>query len=67
MAGVSIGLIDRKLDPQFGQRLTSRYLLGPTLYTLAFGLAVFGYSEASLLMCIFLTLLYVLPGFTHRA
>jgi uncharacterized membrane protein len=60
-------LIDREFEPQFVRRLTRRYLLGPTLYAIAFGLAFFGYGEASLLMCSFLALLYVLPGFTHRA
>ncbi len=57
------------LVPHFTARtvriLTRNYLLGPTLYTVAFALA-FVSGIASLILCAFLILLYLVPGFAHR-
>jgi len=58
-------LIDPQADPRVVRTLSARYLLGPILYLVAFGLA-FVNGIASLAFCGFLAALYLLPGFTHH-
>lgn len=53
------------LDPVSIRRLTRRYQLGPTLYSLAFILAFFR-GSIGLALCALRAVLYFLPGFTHR-
>jgi uncharacterized membrane protein len=60
------GLLDPKLDPQVVDRVTRVYLLGPTLYILAFGLSFFWNGTVSLALCIFLVIFYLLPTVAGR-
>jgi uncharacterized membrane protein len=57
-------LLDAHADPQMVRMLSRRYLVGPALYLVAFGLAFLN-GVVSLAFCGFLALLYLLPGFTH--
>jgi len=58
-------LIVARLSPHTVRILTRNYLLGPTLYTVAFALA-FVNGLISLALCVALILLYLTPGFVHR-
>lgn len=59
-------LLDRDLSPRAVHTLTRRYLLGPALYGAAFLLGLWS-GAASITACIALAVLFVVPGFAHRA
>jgi uncharacterized membrane protein len=59
-------LLDPTLDRQVVHRVTRRYLLGPTLYALAFGLSFFWNGTVSLVLCAFLITFYLLPTVAGR-
>jgi len=59
-------LLDRDLSPHVVRTLTRRYLLGPLLYGVAFLLS-FANGAAAFAVCVLLAVLFVVPGFAHRA
>ena len=53
-------LIDERLAPEFARFLTVQYMLSNTFYMVALGVS-FVSAEAALVICVGLTLLYLLP------
>lgn len=62
---VRAGLLPDDADMSTVRALSRRYLLGPVLYALAFGLTFLS-SALGFAVCVALAVLYILPGFTHR-
>jgi uncharacterized membrane protein len=59
-------LLDRNLPQRTVHRLTWRYVFGPLLYVLAFGLAFFWNGILGLGLCILLAIMYLLPTVADR-
>lgn len=59
-------LIDRTLQPEVVRRVTRRYIFGPVLYALAFGLSFIWNGTPGLVLCILLAIIYLLPTVADR-
>lgn len=59
-------LIEKNLQPEIVRRVTRRYLLGPTLYAVAFGLSFLWNGTPGLVLCILLAVFYLLPTVADR-
>ena len=59
-------LLDRNLPQQTVRRLTWRYLFGPLLYLLAFGVSFFWNGIVGLGLCMLLAIAYLLPTVADR-
>jgi len=60
-ASRNYNLIDKTLQPDVVRRVTRRYLFGPILYALAFGLSFIWNGTPGLVLCILLAIIYLLP------